>query len=774
MAEPLTLETLLGLETWGRIAIDPSGSVAVVEERRAKADLPRYDLQPDGALRYARLLRLDLGSLSALRPLLPMEADAGYTSGPFSPDGRRLAVIRLQGVTLRLGVVDLVEETVVWTDISPVTPDWGRAMEWVSNDTLVVIGMADGGLPPRLAEKITAQTRLPHLWSQAAAGQEAYVSTGWSVPSPTEPQRRLFRVAAGTGVATALADGAFLDFEASPDGRYAALIEDGDIQRLTADAAGGPDRRPRAMTLVDLATGATVSPADTRDIATSLLSWSPDSQALLLAALDGPSPRLLSVSVTGETARLSPEGLEPLAPVDVFGLLGVQAGWMGNIPLVRAAGPEGEGWYRLPLSGPRRLEGLSADARLQIQGSDGAVFVSDGALVRLDPDFVTSNLGPAAAIARPDEPLGHRRATDAMKATESAIRGPDGRLCRVGLTASPPAPCVDGAARAAVSWRFGASLQAGTQGRSRNLLTLQRGGGETVLMQLNPELDTVALAEPRLVTGPHGARGWLYLPRSSEAAPPPIIVIPYPGKTYPAPPREMEPESQALTVNGQLLVAAGYAVLFPDLPEVADPSDDLANRILAVVDAAGNDGLADPDRLGLWGWSFGAWATATSIAQSDRFDAAVAINGAYDLTTVIGGVALSDRIVGRHDFAVASSARWLERGQAAMLKPYWQDPARYERNSPFRQADRIRTPLLLFESELDHSTTQAERLYGALTRLDRPVALTVLFGEDHSIHNPGNGRLYYSQVLEWFDQYLRPAGTTVPSTDAARLPPAPD
>lgn len=49
--EPLTLDTLLGLETFGRIEIDPSGSVAVFEERRARGNLPQYDLQPEGFLR---------------------------------------------------------------------------------------------------------------------------------------------------------------------------------------------------------------------------------------------------------------------------------------------------------------------------------------------------------------------------------------------------------------------------------------------------------------------------------------------------------------------------------------------------------------------------------------------------------------------------------------------------------------------------------------------------------------------------------------------------
>ena len=88
LSEPLTLETLLGLEAFGRIEIDPSGSIAVFEERRARGDLPRYDLQPEGAIRYANLYRFDVESPTEVRPLLPMDEDAGYTMGPFSPTAR--------------------------------------------------------------------------------------------------------------------------------------------------------------------------------------------------------------------------------------------------------------------------------------------------------------------------------------------------------------------------------------------------------------------------------------------------------------------------------------------------------------------------------------------------------------------------------------------------------------------------------------------------------------------------------------------------------------
>jgi len=86
--EPLSLDIILGLERFGRVAIDPSGAVGVFEERRARSDLPRHDLPAESAIRQARLYRIDLDAPGLPRPLLPMAKDAGYTLGAFSPTGR--------------------------------------------------------------------------------------------------------------------------------------------------------------------------------------------------------------------------------------------------------------------------------------------------------------------------------------------------------------------------------------------------------------------------------------------------------------------------------------------------------------------------------------------------------------------------------------------------------------------------------------------------------------------------------------------------------------
>lgn len=77
--------------------------------------------------------------------------------------------------------------------------------------------------------------------------------------------------------------------------------------------------------------------------------------------------------------------------------------------------------------------------------------------------------------------------------------------------------------------------------------------------------------------------------------------------------------------------------------------------------------------------------------------------------------------------------------------------------------------------EYDLMLGQSEQLYGALHRLNRPVALTLLIGEDHGVQSPGNIRLYYDQVRDWFDRHLRGSGgPAVPASAAPRPPSGPD
>ncbi len=766
LADPLTLDVMLGLERYGRIAIDPSGSVGVFEEKFALSDMPRHDVEAYGADRYAHLYRVEMTAPYRVSPLLAEETGAGYTAGAFSPDGTRLAVFRLKDDLWRLGIVEMATGAVSWTEVAPELGLWGRALEWVSDDVLLVLGTTDGAMPSRLTGPRADQARLLALRAAATMGAPAAVSTGTDRPAPAPDGRRLWRVEAASGHAAAVADGPILDFESSPDGRHVALLLEGPLLPPASQDTASEVRRALSLQIAPVAGGSAVSPPGARAISPILLSWSPDSRALLVAAVGSERGRLLAISPSGETRDVTPLGIAAALPVDFMGMESAQAGWIGDAIVMRGRMGSTEAWYRINNGDAVAIQGLQPDARLVAQGGSAVLFNDNGEILRLRATDGPTRLGAASLAASAYGPFGNRGQAGPMKADAAFVTDDHGRLCRVPAEVRP-AQCVVATRGAAVSWSRGLSLQRGADDETGRLMLVQ-GAHRTPVWRLNPELDGVTVSEPRLIKGPGDVRGWLYLP-AGHTGPPPVVVVPYQGETYATPPHWMRRDATDLSLAPQLLVAQGYAVLFPDLPPTPEPADGLAHRILAVVDVAADQGLVDPDRVGLWGWSFGAWSSAMSAAQSPRFRAVVGLNGPMNFPSIIGELGTAARLEGGNNLSAASVARWLESGQAAMRSAYWSAPDRYRRNSPFEQADRITTPVLLVIGEYDGMVAQSEQLYGALHRLNRPVALTLLFGEAHGIQSPGNIRLYYDQVVTWFDRYLKGDGPpAAPSSDGPR------
>src|SRR5437762_12672126 len=84
--------------------------------------------------------------------------------------------------------------------------------------------------------------------------------------------------------------------------------------------------------------------------------------------------------------------------------------------------------------------------------------------------------------------------------------------------------------------------------------------------------------------------------------------------------------------NMQLFATRGYAVLLPDAPQrLSTPMVDIAKTVLPGVDKVIELGIADPERLGVWGHSYGAYSTLSLIVQTKRFKAALAADGTGNL-----------------------------------------------------------------------------------------------------------------------------------------------
>ena len=169
-ARPFTVDDLLAQQTLGAQAVDPGGRWAVIEQRDAYDRGRRFDAYLHTSEALTRLKVVDLKNPGPPRPLLKRDPGPGVTLGGLSPSGKRLAVYRLRGARMALGVVTLATGAVRWWPLTPERPDWGRGLQWLSDTQLLVIAHPDGALSWSYREGRAAAEREPALWRASAKG----------------------------------------------------------------------------------------------------------------------------------------------------------------------------------------------------------------------------------------------------------------------------------------------------------------------------------------------------------------------------------------------------------------------------------------------------------------------------------------------------------------------------------------------------------------------------------------------------------------------------
>jgi dipeptidyl aminopeptidase/acylaminoacyl peptidase len=167
-------------------------------------------------------------------------------------------------------------------------------------------------------------------------------------------------------------------------------------------------------------------------------------------------------------------------------------------------------------------------------------------------------------------------------------------------------------------------------------------------------------------------------------------------------------------------VTRGYAVLddaaFPIIGEgSAEPNDTFIEQLIsnakAAIDAVDTLGYIDRKKVAVGGHSYGAFMTANLLTHCDLFACGIARSGAYNRTMT--------------PFGFQSEQR-----------NYWDAPEVYNAMSPFMNADKMKTPLLLVHGEEDNNpgtfTLQTERYFQALKGLGAPVRMLILPKEAHN------------------------------------------
>ena len=264
------------------------------------------------------------------------------------------------------------------------------------------------------------------------------------------------------------------------------------------------------------------------------------------------------------------------------------------------------------------------------------------------------------------------------------------------------------------------------------------------LTQLNPQLAGVALSHTELVSylDADGKKlnGVLYYPTNYE-----------PGKKYPL----VTEIYESYFDNGyieqmDLMAARGYFLLHPSVSlEIGYPGESWEKGVLSAINTLIARGMVDDRKLGVFGTSYGGYATNLLITQTDRFAAAVNISGKVDIISFLG----DSPKIGTRNYNAA------EKGQDRIGATLWEAPLKYIQHSAVMFADRIHTPLLMLTGKQDWNVpdTNEREMYYALRRLGKEAVWVQYADAGHGAGRNGNEadfRDHWTRMFSWFSDHF--------------------
>ena len=206
---------------------------------------------------------------------------------------------------------------------------------------------------------------------------------------------------------------------------------------------------------------------------------------------------------------------------------------------------------------------------------------------------------------------------------------------------------------------------------------------------------------------------------------------------------DFESAPQLFAANGYVTLlinprgSSGYGQPFSEAL-FADWGNKDYQDVMAGVDYIISKGYADPNRLGVGGWSYGGILTNYVITKTNRFKGAV--SGASE--------SLYRANYGHDHYQLT----WeLELGLP------WENAAVWEKLSPFNQVANITTPTLWMGGSDDWNVPilNSEQMYQAMKRLGRETLLVVYPGESHGIERPSFIKDRYERYIKWFDGHVK-------------------
>ncbi|HEY2823585.1 MAG TPA: S9 family peptidase [Candidatus Acidoferrum sp.] len=206
-----------------------------------------------------------------------------------------------------------------------------------------------------------------------------------------------------------------------------------------------------------------------------------------------------------------------------------------------------------------------------------------------------------------------------------------------------------------------------------------------------------------------------------------------------------------LQVERQMFAAQGYVVLAVNYRGgsgrgaaytksiAADWGQKEVLDVTAAIDYAISSGVADPNKLGVGGWSYGGMMTDFTIASDPRYKVAMAGAGIGNELGMYG----SDQYIRQYNNEIG---------------PPWKNLDTWIKISyPFYHADRIKTPTLFMVGRADFNVplVGTEQMYQSLRTLGIPTQLVIYPDQHHIFVRPSYIHDRMERYLAWWDKYLK-------------------
>jgi dipeptidyl aminopeptidase/acylaminoacyl peptidase len=805
--KPFTPEELLSMEEIGETSLSPDGQLLAYVLKRAKRDgaVDAMGNLNDNEHADVCIVSVTPGTTANTNITKGMAEGAGYWAPRWSPDGQRLAMLSIKHGIVQLYVWTRASKTLELMSARVVSPlpleNFQHPYSWVSDRRIVYVAEN-----PRQQSSPT-ETAIS-AWTQAREGVSSSASvldSGLDASLESRPQRELVMADVASKSERIIATGTdFGEILLSPNRQYLAFLKQVDVFHPDASVQQVTVLNPAIYQLMITDFNGEVRTFETvKEAIQGSLLWSPTSTELALVGYDYQSGRKQIVfschRATQACAPLS-DKFQDLDPNRFNRFLRPPMTWSGNDELIifsrtndlSALGkPKTSRWWAIDSGGRHRelfanqknqptqiLPELGTANLVAVIAGELCLVGEDGHLIRkIAPGFhpkvtsigwtdaqsnVTNLRTRRQPSADPVQKLLILEACDNSACGFYLLNIQSGQVRALGKPASNTT--VLGADVKAETVTLLADDDTGTRILTSSAATKTL----TPIVEINSFLRGIFHPKQQRLQyrGLDGQQlnGWVLLPDDyKEGQKYATIVWVYPSTVYSdKPPRTRSPFIQRNPFDLALLTARGYAVLLPSMPlkaygEVQDPYMELTKGVLPAIDKLVELGIADPDKVGLFGHSYGGFATYGLVTQTNRFKAAVSSAGMSNFLSLYG---IFDPRQRYDDDAHENLMRMWDQETIGMGGPPWKDLGRYLRNSPVNFVERVETALLIIQGDFDVECQlqQGEEFFTGLYRQNKRARFARYFGEPHVIQSPANVRHMWNQIFSWFDEFLKPNG----------------